>query len=129
MADKSVETTVLVLTDDNGELYAIPQDALERFRISDEQRAQIEQEQGDDVSGYSMYQNYLSQQNHAHKQSEFSRRGEEIRHKADYTQMAGKEAEEGTAAGVALQPQGIKRFFSGVLTTLRLAPAPGGAEK
>lgn len=43
---------VLIVRDDAGELYLIPQHALARFRASDAQRAAIEAAAGADVSGF-----------------------------------------------------------------------------
>jgi len=125
MEANNVETNVLVLTGEAGEMYAIPQDALEQYRVSDEQRAELEEQWGDDVSGYTMYQSYLNEQAMGQRNAEMRQQREAMRHKADYAQMsadAGAGGEE-TAAKASGEAQGMKRLFTGVLTTLRLAPA------
>jgi hypothetical protein len=123
MEGSTVEKKVLILTGEAGELYAIPQDALEQYRVTDEQKAELEEQLGDDVSGYSMYQNFMTEQTAAYQRAELNQRGDEIRHKADYAR-AGRESEgdvEAASAGSAAQPMGVRRLFTGVLTTLRLA--------
>jgi hypothetical protein len=124
MDDKKVETTMLVLTDEADELYAIPQEALEQYRVTEEQKAALEQEWGEEVSGYSMYQNFLSQQTSAYDQAELRRRGEEIRHKANHAQMTttSDQQDEVGIQVAEVEPRGMKKLFTGVLTTLRLAP-------
>jgi hypothetical protein len=120
MEDSTVEKKVLILTGEAGELYVIPQNALEQYRVTDEQKAELEQQWGDDVSGYGMYQNYLAEQTAAYQRAELHQRGEEIRHKADYAHGTG-ESEADVEAGdadSAAQPMGIRRLFTGVLTTL-----------
>ncbi len=121
MEGSTAEKKVLVLTGEAGELYAIPQDALEQYRVTGEQKAQLEEQLGDDVSGYSMYQNYLSQQTAAYNRAELDQRGEEIRHKADYAHGAAED-EVDMEAGSTAQPMGVRRLFTGVLATLKLAP-------
>ena len=104
MEGSTAETKVLVLSGEGGELYAIPQEALEQYRVTGEQQAQLEEQLGDDVSGYSMYQNYMSEQTAAYKRSELNQRGEEIRHRADYEHgTSGTEADM-EAVAPALQP-------------------------
>jgi hypothetical protein len=122
VTDDSAKTTVLLLGSDAGELYAIPQEDLEKYRVTDEQRAEVEQqwgELGDDVSGYSMelYQAYL-----IHK-AESNLSAEEMRRKADYSGTGDDVEETETSAGTAAEPQGLRRAFTGLLMTLRLAPA------
>ncbi len=46
------EVEALVLQDDQGNYYAIPRQTLERHRLSEEQKAQLEKLTGSDVSGY-----------------------------------------------------------------------------
>jgi hypothetical protein len=126
MEDNVVEKIVLVLTGEGGELYAIPQEALKQYLASDEQKAAIEEVWGgDDVSGYSMYQNYLAGQAVSQKQTEFRQNREEIRHKADYAQMsAAADAGGGESSNSEAKSDPIRKgFFTGVLTTLRLMPA------
>ena len=45
----------LVLTDGEGKLYAIPRETVERYKVSGEQKAEIERELGDEVQGFSMF--------------------------------------------------------------------------
>ncbi len=55
MEDEAKQTEVLVLTDGEGNLYAIPRETLERHKLSGEGKAWLEKqmgEHGDDVSGY-----------------------------------------------------------------------------
>jgi hypothetical protein len=126
MEDNMVEKSVLVLTGEGGELYAIPQEALKQYLATDEQRAAIEEVWGgDDVSGYSMYQNYLAGQAVSQRHSDLHQRREEIRHKADYAQMsAAADAGGGEPGRSGAEADPIRKgFFTGVLTTLRLMPA------
>jgi hypothetical protein len=128
MDDNRAETEVLVLTGDAGELYAIPQDALEHYRLTDEQKAEVEEQWGEEVSGYSMFENYLAEQANANRQAEFRQRSDEILHKAEHAQMtaSGDEQSEVDAqvAEVAkAEPRGVRKLFTGVLATLRIAPA------
>lgn len=61
---------MLVLTDDEGNMYAIPRQVVEQHRLSEAQKAEITSELGDDVSGYSMYQQFMNQQMAAQHQAE-----------------------------------------------------------
>jgi len=42
----------LVLSDTEGNLYAIPRETLERYKVTGEQKAVIERELGEDVQGF-----------------------------------------------------------------------------
>ncbi len=66
----SDQNEVLVLTDEAGNLYAIPRDVVEQHRLTGEQKAQFESQLGEDVSGYSMYQQYMNEQLAGYHQAE-----------------------------------------------------------
>ncbi len=51
----------LILSDENGNYFAIPRETVEKYKASGEQRDQIEQALGEDVSGYSMYQQQMNE--------------------------------------------------------------------
>jgi hypothetical protein len=71
MATHNVEgNEVLLLTTEDGEMYAIPRDVVERHRVTGERKAAIESELGEDVSGYSMYQHFINQQLAGYHQAE-----------------------------------------------------------
>jgi hypothetical protein len=70
---------VLLLTDEAGNMYAIPREALERHRVSGEEKARWEQLTGDEVSGYSMYQSYLNEQQTGYRQAERRQEGADAR--------------------------------------------------
>ena len=56
MAGESTKTIeALVLSDSEGNLYAIPRETLDRYRLTEEQKAAVAKELGgDDVAGYLM---------------------------------------------------------------------------
>lgn len=54
--DMAERDEMLVLADEDGNYYAIPRETVERYRLSGEQKAKLEELLGDDVSGY--MQNY-----------------------------------------------------------------------
>lgn len=66
----SDEGDILVLTDEEGNMYAIPRQVVEQHRLTEAQKAEITSELGDDVSGYSMYQQFMNQQMAAQHQAE-----------------------------------------------------------
>jgi hypothetical protein len=70
---------VLVLTGEGGEIYAIPRDVVERHRLTGERKQAVERELGDDVTGYSMYQQFMSQQLADIHQAEARQAGAEAR--------------------------------------------------
>jgi hypothetical protein len=70
---------VLVLTGEGGEIYAIPRDVVERHRLTGERKQAVERELGDDVTGYSMYQQFMSQQLADIHQAEARKAGAEAR--------------------------------------------------
>lgn len=65
---------VLILTDEEGNMYAIPRDVVESHRVTGEEKAQLESQLGADVSGYNMYNTYVSEKlagyNHAERLQE-----------------------------------------------------------
>ena len=55
MADNTTNSKeLLVLSDQEGNYFAIPRDVVEQHRVTGEQKEQIEQLMGSDVSGYGM---------------------------------------------------------------------------
>ena len=56
MAGESTKTIeALVLSDSDGNLYAIPRETLDRYRLTEEQKAAVAKELGgDDVAGFVM---------------------------------------------------------------------------
>jgi hypothetical protein len=52
MESKAKETEVLVLSDGEGNFYAIPREMVERHKLSAEGKVMVEKLLGDDVSGY-----------------------------------------------------------------------------
>ena len=61
MANDAVQgNEMLVLTDENGNTYAIPREVVERHRVTADRKAAMERELGEDVSGYSMYQQFMN---------------------------------------------------------------------
>jgi hypothetical protein len=120
--DNKVDTTVLVLIDEVGELYAIPEDALERYRLTDKGKAELVEQSDEEVSGYSMFENYLAEQANAHRRAEFRQRSDEILHKAEHAQMAESDRQsEVNAQAAEAEPRGVKKLFTGALATLRIA--------
>jgi len=57
MASESKNTTeALVLSDESGNLYAIPRETLDRYRLNDAQKAAVKQDlQDDEVAGFVMF--------------------------------------------------------------------------
>jgi hypothetical protein len=53
---------VLVLTDEDGVYYAVPREILERYRVSDEQKGELDALLGDEVVGYLMQNTSMTDQ-------------------------------------------------------------------
>jgi hypothetical protein len=83
----------LVLSDADGNIYAIPRDIVEAHRVTPEQKAQLEELLGDDVSGYTMYQQLMT---HQHSDTHLS----EMRQKGAEARMAKSAQEEATQGAV-----------------------------
>jgi hypothetical protein len=109
METNETNKEVLVLTDESGSYYAIPFEALERYRVTKEQKAEIEGLLGPDVSGYGMFEQYVTE--HRASQYQADRQGEAERERLL------KSTEEGAGGeGRSLPGRG---FFTGVVTTLQ----------
>ncbi|MFL5734409.1 MAG: hypothetical protein ACJ78Q_14575 [Chloroflexia bacterium] len=104
----------LVLTDHEGAYYAIPRDTLGKYRLSDEQKAKIQDLAGDDVAGHLMNNWYVHENITAQYQSE--RREEASRErkvKANAAEPRSEDQQVGRAPG---RMRGALTF---VFTTLR----------
>jgi hypothetical protein len=99
---------VLLLTDSAGNMYAIPVGTLERYRVSGEEKGKWEQLLGDDVSGYSMYQNYMTEQLAGYGQAERRQAAEESR----MAQMASQASKGADADNAAENVSFYGRFIS-----------------
>ena len=51
----------LLLTDEEGNYFAIPRGTVEQYRAEGEQKERIEKALGEDVSGFSMYQQHINE--------------------------------------------------------------------
>ncbi len=103
---------VLLLTDEAGNMYAIPREALERHRVTGEEKAQWEQLAGDDVSGYSMYQSYLNEQQAGYHQAERRQEADEARMVRDASRTESNDANVEVTTGAG-------SFFGRFVTMLR----------
>jgi hypothetical protein len=109
MENNTADKEVLVLTDDSGTYYAIPIEALERYRVTEEQKAQIEGLLGSDVSGYAMFEQMMME--HRISQNQADRMDEAERERMI---RSSKESTDGEAK--PLQARGL---FTGLVATLR----------
>ena len=118
MANDAVQgNEMLVLTDENGNTYAIPREVVERHRVTADRKAAMERELGEDVSGYSMYQQFMNQQLASYHQAEARQAAAESR--MARTANAGEAAENGQQA--ASPATGLRGVLVGVWRSLRFA--------
>lgn len=62
MSDQSKRSDeFLLLTDENGNYVAIPRGTVEQYRATGEQKARIEKALGEDVSGFSMFDQHINE--------------------------------------------------------------------
>src|SRR5689334_6536277 len=87
----SDQSDVLVLSDEAGNMYAIPRQVVEQHMLTDQERAQIESQLDEDVSGYSMYQQVMNQYMASEHQAE-SRQGAAEAHMARQATSANEES-------------------------------------
>jgi hypothetical protein len=59
--DTSENNDMLVLSDNHGNMFAIPRDVVERHQLTPEQRAEIEKQLGEDVSGFQLHSAYMTE--------------------------------------------------------------------
>src|SRR6476619_539862 len=77
--DISDSGDVLVLSDNEGNVYAIPRPVVERHRLTPEQRAQVEQELGDDVAGFQLHSSYMNEKLAGFRHAELINEGSQAR--------------------------------------------------
>ncbi len=109
MEKNATDQKVLLLTDESGSHYAIPFEALERYRVSDEQRSEIEGLLGPDVSGYGMFEQSVAE--HRAAQYQADRQDEAARERLLKSAGESADVEAGSLPG--------RGFFTGVVATLR----------
>jgi hypothetical protein len=103
----------LVLSDPDGNWYAIPRQTVERHRVTGELKEQVDQVLGQDVEGFSMYQQFLSQQQAGSHQADRRREAAEARMAAS----AGREDTEDTNASTPASA-GVRGMITGVWRSL-----------
>ena len=116
MADHTNDE-VLVLTDNEGNYFAIPRDTLDQHRLTGEQKAKVEELVGGDVEGYTMDQWYMRENLTSQYQSE--RRQEAARERMLRKGGGGAEEESGLHMGAEMRPAGIRTVLTGMFTSLR----------
>ena len=95
----------LVLTDEEGNYYAIPRDLVERHRMSGEDRTRVNELLGeDDVEGFSMYQQLMNEYRTVSYQAE--RRQEAAQERL--ARSAQEEGESEAGQGVVREKQGSR---------------------
>jgi hypothetical protein len=114
----------LVLSDQEGNYFAIPRDTVERYKVSKEKQSELESELGEDVIGYVMDNWYVRENLTAQYQAE--RRQEAARERLIRSGRGEEEpvaADGGQGAGGA-QPTGLRGMLIGMFAVLR-SFAPG----
>lgn len=119
MADTTnTNDEVLVLTDNEGNYYAIPRATLDQHRLTGEQKAKVEELVGGDVEGYTMDQWYMRENLTSQYQSE--RRQEAARERMLRKGVGGGEEEEsGLELGTETRAMGMRGVLTGMFTSLR----------
>lgn len=109
----------LVLSDDAGNYYAIPVTDLEQYRVSDEQKDNINESLGDDVAGFimnPMYSAFVNQHHATQHQGDLARSTQASRVRdTDATQQAQPDASQETPQRAPI----LRRVFTGVLSTIK----------
>jgi hypothetical protein len=109
---------VLVLTGEGGEIYAIPREVVEQHRVTGSNKTEIETQLEDEVSGYTMYQNFVAQQTAGYHQSEARQAAAEARMarqaQMDDASAAGQPSGGGSAAGIRGALVGVWRTLSSI---------------
>jgi hypothetical protein len=112
----------LVLSDQEGNYFAIPRETVERYRISDEKQDELEKALGDDVMGYMQDNWYVQENRMAQYQSE--RRQEAARERMLQGAKESADAEDAGQGLTETQHTRLRGVLVGMFTVLR-SFAPG----
>lgn len=105
---------VLVLSDENGNVFAIPREVVEQYRLTDQERAQLESQSGKDVSGYSMYQQFMNQQMASQHQAALRQAADDAR----MTRIAASEEEESASRQGTTRSSRLGGIMTGIWRSL-----------
>ncbi len=115
MADNTAgNDEFLLLTDENGNYFAIPRGTVEKYKATGEQRDQIEQALGEDVSGFSMYQQHINEFRTSTYQAE--RRQEAAQERL--IRSARSEQEDSPTAGAEASGNSLGQMLTGMWRSL-----------
>jgi hypothetical protein len=67
---RNTDRKILILTDSEGNCYAIPRAALEGYRVTGQRKVRLQELTGDDVAGYAMDHRYARESVTAQYQAE-----------------------------------------------------------
>jgi hypothetical protein len=109
---------MLVLSDESGNYFAIPFGDLEHYRVSEEQRAQIGELLGSDVSGYNISNPYLLEDRAHQLQAD-------RQHEAEQARLRNLAKENSESSPKVLHARGL---FTGVVATLKLISRPASKQ-
>ena len=116
MSEKAMRNDeFLLLTDENGNYFAIPRETVEQYRAKGEQKVRIEKALGDDVSGFTMYQQHINEFRTATYQAE--RRQEAAQERLARSSRSDSDSEEGSS-GLNERGAGIGQMLTGMWKSL-----------
>jgi len=120
-SDISESGDVLVLSDPDGNIYAIPRPVVEHHRLTPSQKAELEQQLGEDVSGFQLQSAYMTEKLAGYRHAELINEGNHAR-MARMAQASGDSAG-GDQVGQTARP-GFQSAITGVwrsIASLRTA--------
>lgn len=115
-SDTTRDNEVLVFSDHEGNYYAIPREMVERHKVSDEQKAELQELVGDEVSGYSMYEQFMTQQRVDTHYSELRQEAAEARRAAEAHPQMSEDTEDTEAKRQV--PSNLRGALVGMWITL-----------
>ncbi len=115
-SDTTRDNEMLVFNDPEGNYYAIPREMVERHKVTDEEKAELQNLMGDEVSGYSMYEQFMTQQRADTRYTELRQEADGVRRAAE----AHPQASQGTKDSDAKRQStsGLKGAFVGMWVTM-----------
>ena len=118
MPDKAIRNDeFLLLTDENGNYFAIPRETVEQYHAKGEQKVRIEKALGDDVSGFTMYQQHINEFRTATYQAERRQEAAQERLARSSRSDSGSGSEEGSS-GLKESGAGIGQMLTGMWKSL-----------
>lgn len=105
-------TEALVLTDSDGNVYAIPRPTVEQFKLTPEQRAALEAEMGDDVAGFGMESAYMIEKLAGYRQADLINEANQARRAHEFDSHPDHERGGNPTGGVQNVIVGVWRSLS-----------------